>query len=288
MKLALGTVQFGLDYGVANAAGRISPEDAKSILQLAFGSGMDTLDTAIAYGESEAVLGRLGVQSWKVVTKLPAVPEGCADTSNWVRLNIQESLKRLGVSQLYGLLLHRPNQLLERAGPALFGALQALKADGLISKIGVSVYDTEELDQLFQKYRFDLIQAPFNILDRKLVDSGWAARLKAGGVEVHTRSAFLQGLLLMPEEKRPSKFDRWRPIWQEWTRWLKHYHLSPVQACVQFAVAERKVDRVLVGVDTSMQLKEIIQAANGQISNLPSFPPLLDQRLVNPAAWNQL
>jgi aryl-alcohol dehydrogenase-like predicted oxidoreductase len=288
MRLALGTVQFGLDYGVANTSGRIASEEAESILQLASASGMDTLDTAIAYGDSEAVLGQLGVQPWRVVSKLPAVPEGCADVLLWVKQQTQGSLTRLGVDRLHGLLLHRPGQLLEKMGPALFEALQALKADGLVCNIGVSVYGPAELDALFERYRFDLIQAPFNIVDRGLVESGWAVRLKAAGVEVHTRSVFLQGLLLMSEEQRPTKFNPWQSIWQEWTRWLQDTELTPLQACLQYVVSQSSIDRVVVGVDTSVQLKEIIRAADGKLASLPSFGPLLDERLVNPAVWNQL
>ncbi len=288
MKLALGTVQFGLDYGVANTSGRIVLDEANSILQLASESGMDTLDTAIAYGDSEAVLGQLGVQPWNVVSKLPGVPEDCGDVALWVRQQVQGSLSRLGVSRLYGLLLHRPGQLLEKTGPALYEALQSLKVDGVVCKTGISVYGPAELDALFDKYQFDLIQAPFNILDRGLVESGWAARLQSAGVEVHTRSAFLQGLLLMSSEQRPSKFDRWQSIWQEWSRWLQETGLTPLQACLQYAVSHPNIDRVVVGVDTSAQLKEIIRAADGKLAILPSFAPLLDERLVNPAVWNQL
>jgi aryl-alcohol dehydrogenase-like predicted oxidoreductase len=288
MKLALGTVQFGLDYGVANTSGRIASAEAKSILKLASGSCMDTLDTAIAYGDSESVLGQLGVQQWNVVSKLPGVPEDCSDVTLWVRQEVQGSLSRLGVSRLYGLLLHRPSQLLGKTGPALYEALQSLKEDGLVCKTGVSVYGPAELDALFDNYQFDLIQAPFNILDRGLVESGWAIRLQSAGVEVHTRSAFLQGLLLMPGDQRPSKFDRWQSIWQEWTRWLQDNGLTPLQACLQYAVSQPNIDRVVVGVDTSAQLEEIIRAADGKLASWPSFAPLLDERLLNPAVWNQL
>lgn len=273
MKLALGTVQFGLDYGVANTSGRIALEEAKSILQLASESGMDTLDTAIAYGDSETVLGQLGVQPWNVVSKLPGVPEDCRDVALWVRQQVKGSLSRLGVSRLYGLLLHRPGQLLEKTGAALYEALQSLKADGVVCKTGISVYGPAELDALFDKYHFDLIQAPFNILDRGLVESGWAARLKSAGVEVHTRSAFLQGLLLMSSEQRPSKFDRWQSVWQELASWLQGAGLTPLQACLQYAASQPNIDRVVVGVDKSAQLEEIIRAADGKLASLPSFAP---------------
>lgn len=287
-KIALGTVQFGLDYGVANTSGRIGGSVANAILRKAQRAGMDTLDTAIAYGDCESVLGGLGVQGWKVVTKLPAVPDGCSDVIRWVRSQLQESLKRLGLQHLHGLLLHRPDQLREAIGPALYAGLQSLKNDGLVAKVGVSVYGPGELGELYSKYRVDLVQAPLNILDRSLVDSGWALRLKDAGVEIHTRSVFLQGLLLMPKDKRPAKFNRWFDLWQEWDRWLLSTGLSPVQACMRYANSLDVIDRVVVGVDSDAQLQEIIEAADGKLPTMPEFPDLQDARLINPASWNQL
>ena len=288
MKLALGSVQFGLNYGVANTSGQVSSEVAEAILQHAQQTGIDTLDTAIAYGESESVLGHIGVQAWKVVTKLPAVPDGCADVSQWVKAQAQDSLNRLGLNSLHGLLLHRPSQLLEGIGVELYAALHSLKAHGLVANVGVSVYGPAELDALCGRYAFDLVQAPLNILDRSLVDSGWAQRLKDDGVEVHTRSAFLQGLLLIPKEKRHAKFERWKDIWSVWDQWLAETGLSPLQACLRFANALDCIDRVVVGVDNLAQLEEIIAAAAGMLPSLPQFKILQDDRLVNPAAWNQL
>ena len=288
MKLALGTVQFGLNYGVANSTGRVSAETASAVLSKARESGMDVLDTAIAYGDSELVLGRCGVQSWKVVSKLPAVPEACSDVTLWVVEQVRGSLLRMGLQRLYGLLLHRPGQLLESQGKELHAALQSLKDWGLVDKVGVSVYGPAELGDLWQCYRFDLVQAPLNILDRSLVESGWVERLKSEGVEIHTRSAFLQGLLLMPADKRPARFDRWSDIWREWDGWLCETGLSPVQACLRYANALQAIDRVVVGVDSVAQLDEILAAAEGTLCSLPAFQPLGDERLINPATWNQL
>ena len=287
-KLALGTAQFGLNYGVANTAGCVSGEMADAILRSAKLSGMDTLDTAIDYGKSEEVLGDLGVDDWNVVTKLPAVPEGCPDVAAWVRAQTLASLDRLGLSRMYCLLLHRPAQLLGHIGSTLYAALQSLKSEGLVAKVGASVYGPLELDGLWPRYRLDLIQAPLNILDRRLVSSGWAARLKDAGVELHTRSAFLQGLLLMPSEKRPERFNRWSDIWQEWDRWLLATGLSPVQACLRYANSLHDIDRVVIGVDTVMQLNEILAAFDGVLDSLPAFKPLKNDLLINPPSWNQL
>lgn len=288
MKLALGTVQFGLSYGVANTTGRVALDEARAVLELARQSGVDTLDTAIAYGDSESVLGVLGMQSWQVITKLPSIPDDCDDVSQWVKAQVLASTRRLGVEQLYGLLLHRPAQLLEDRGPALHAALQSLKTEGLTQKIGISVYGFAEIEKLFERYTFDLVQAPLSILDRGLVDSGWADRLRQAGVEVHTRSAFLQGLLLMPSHTRPAKFDRWGYIWDEWDRWLQSTGVTPLQACLRYTNALECIDRVVVGVDSADQLHQIVEAATGDLPSLPMFKFLQDDRLINPASWDQL
>lgn len=288
MKLALGTVQFGLNYGVANKAGQVNAEMASSILQLANQSGIDTLDTAIDYGNSEDLLGKIGVRPWKVVTKLPSVPQDCSDVSKWVNNQVFGSLKRLGVDSLYGLLLHRPSQLLDRMGADLYSALQSLKADGVVSKVGVSVYGPEELDQLADRYSFDLVQAPLNILDRRLLESGWTERLERAGIEIHTRSAFLQGLLLMPENERPTIFRQWSGVWREWDRWLYSTGLNPLQACMHFLNSISSVNRIVVGVDSSAHMLEIINASNGRLKSFPEFPEFEDRRIINPSTWHSL
>ena len=288
MKIALGTVQFGLNYGVANKVGQVNPEMASSILQLANQSGIDTLDTAIDYGNSEDLLGKIGVQSWKVVTKLPSVPQECNDVSEWVNSQVFGSLKRLGLDSLYGLLLHRPNQLFDRVGADLYSALQALKADGLVSKVGVSVYGPEELDQLTNHYSFDLVQAPLSILDRRLLESGWTEKLEQAGIELHTRSAFLQGLLLMPENERPTIFRQWSGVWKEWDRWLNSTGLNPLQACLYFLNSISSVNRIVVGVDSYEHMLGIIHASHGQLKSLPKFPIFKDQRIINPSSWPNL
>ena len=129
-RLALGTAQFGLPYGIANQAGQVSRKEVSAMLQLAVSNGIDTLDTAIAYGESEVALGQAGTQGFNVVTKLPALPDDCLDVISWVMEQVDASFTRLGVSSVYALLLHRPEQLLGPLGKELYEALYALKERG--------------------------------------------------------------------------------------------------------------------------------------------------------------
>lgn len=287
-RLALGTVQFGMRYGIANQSGQVSCEQARSMLKLATDHGIDTLDTAIAYGDSETRLGELGICNFKTITKLPALPEGLADVALWVQDQVKASMARLGVSVLYGLLLHRSEQLLGPQGRALYQSLQELKDSGRVQKIGISIYSPRELDAICPLFPLDLVQAPFNLVDRRLHSSGWLRRLKAAGVEVHTRSAFLQGLLLMPGTERPAKFAPWSAVWASWHQWLADWRIVPVHACLAFALAHPEIDRVVVGADTPTQLQQLIDAANAPA--LPDFPDLAcnDEFLINPSQWSHL
>lgn len=288
MKLALGTAQFGLPYGIANREGQVTRAVAKAMLQLAAVKGIDTLDTAIAYGESETCLGEVGAQEFKLVTKLPAVPVACDNITGWINEQVSASLGRLGVHSVYGLLLHRPEQLLGSYGKVLFHALQDLKKNKLVQKIGVSIYTPGELEALIPRYRFDLLQAPFNLIDRRLFTSGWLQRLKQDGVEIHTRSAFLQGLLLMSRPEIPVEFAPWEGLWDKWHDWLASQSVTAVQACLAYPLSFPEIDRVVVGADSKDQLEQIIGSA---VNRVPyAFPDLdcEDENLINPARWSQL
>ena len=284
-RLALGTAQFGLPYGISNQGGQVGGEEAAAIVRRAWAMGLDTLDTAIAYGESEQRLGDIGVGRWQVVSKLPALPEFCTDVVGWVEGAVASSLERLRIPRLRGLLVHHSLQLFGPQGEALHRALVALKKEGRVEKVGVSIYDPAELDALLPRFHLDLVQAPFNVLDRRLATSGWLARLHGSGIEVHTRSVFLQGLLLMDPLKRPVAFDRWRPLWEIWHRWLDDRGLTPVQGCMGFALSRSEIARVIVGVDTVAHLREIVNAAQTPSVPVPDALITEDLHLLNPSNW---
>ena len=284
-RLALGTAQFGLVYGVANRTGQVSHHSAASILSSARHAGVDTLDTAVAYGNSEQVLGDIGVDGWRIVTKLPALPAATDNIKAWVSEVFASSLRRLRVSRVHGLLLHQPGDLLSADGERLYSAMQELKAAGLLNAIGVSIYDPAELERFEGRFRFDLVQAPFNLVDRRIERSGWLQRLKNAGVEVHTRSAFLQGLLLMQEDQRPEYFRRWRSLWAALHGWLSASGISALQACLSFALSRPGIDRVVVGVDTPAHLDEMLRAARGEPLSIPEELFNEDPDLVNPSKW---
>lgn len=283
--IALGTAQFGLDYGVANQQGKVSTEEARKIVSHALLSGINTIDTAIAYGDSEECLGRIGMADWRVISKLPEIPPGTRDIPSWVQECVHGSLQRLKVPKLYGLLLHRPNQLFELRGDQLYETMNLLKVQGLTEKIGVSIYSPNELVPIFQNFHFDMVQAPFNILDRSLESSGWLSRLKKMDVEVHVRSIFLQGLLLMKPDARPPYFYPWLRLWKEWDTWLLARGLTPLQACLGFVLSRSDIERIVVGVDKLEQLQQILAATTIDSVSPPDQLCSNDPNLINPATW---
>jgi aryl-alcohol dehydrogenase-like predicted oxidoreductase len=286
-QIALGTAQFGAAYGIANTSGQLSPESGREILDVARAAGVDTLDTAALYGASEATLGEIGVADFLVVTKLPGLPDDRENVGAWVRAATKASLRRLNVAKLAGLLLHRPADLLGADGEALFAALLALKSEGLVAKIGYSVYSPDELAALVKSFPPDLVQAPYNVFDRRLENSGWLSRLKNIGAEVHTRSAFLQGLLLFPRGRWPEKFEPWRDLLENWHDWCEMRGLTPMQAALAHALGPG-VDRVAVGVDSASQLREIMLASRGLSADVPVDIQSSDEALINPSRWNAL
>ncbi|AUZ84040.1 aldo/keto reductase [Methylophaga nitratireducenticrescens] len=286
MKLALGTAQFGLDYGVANKHGRVEIEEVRTILSLAKASGIMTLDTASAYGQSEKTLGKANINGFDVISKIPPFPTGAYnDIGGWIREIVNASLTNLRATSLRGLLFHRPMDLLHDSGKEAYQTLVAMKAEGVVEKIGISIYQPEDLDELIPRYSFDIIQAPLNILDRRLISSGWLQKLKCKGIEVHTRSAFLQGLLLMNPANRPAYFLKWAHQLNQFDQWRTRHGLTALQACLGFLDQNNDIDRVIVGIDSSNQLEEIIK--NSLHSDLIASPELelTDEALINPSRW---
>ena len=219
MKLALGTAQFGMNYGISNTEGQVKQFEIKKMLDFALKNSIDLLDTAISYGSSEECLGRAGVADFKVMTKLPPIPDNCENIYQWIEDQIAASSSRIGVDSLYGLLVHKASDLTGVNGGNLYRVLDAYRKRGEILKLGVSIYSPQELDPIYEKFSIDIVQAPFNLIDRRLHTSGWLNRLKNRDIEVHARSTFLQGLLLMPLSDLPVRFNRWSRLWNRWDQW---------------------------------------------------------------------
>jgi aryl-alcohol dehydrogenase-like predicted oxidoreductase len=289
-KIALGTVQFGIDYGVNSVDGQVKPEEVKKILSYAHSKNIDLLDTAPAYGNSEKILGRMDILNFKVVTKTRHF-DSLEIKNNDVKLlnnDFHHSLKNLKQDSVYGVLIHNAGDLFKPGAEKLFDQLQELKQAKKIVKIGVSVYDHSQLQSILDNFDIDLVQLPFNILDRRMIDSSMLATLRSKSTEVHVRSVFLQGLLLMSEQNRPDKFNRWSSLWKIWHEWLNDNQITALEATIRHAVSMPEISKVLVGVDTADQLKEIFISSSGGLPNIPDELFTNDADLLNPSNWGKL
>ena len=286
MKLGLGTVQFGLPYGIANQQPQTSFDEVQKIIDCAGVYNIDLLDTAVGYGDSEKVLGLIGVGDFKLVTKVNHVPEEeYCNIYEWICKTVRESLITLNTKNIYGLLLHRPLDLLGNNGDQLYQALLNIKNDKIVDKIGISVHNPDEIGILYEKFDFDIIQAPFNLFDRRLYNSGWMDRISKDGKELHVRSIFLQGILLQEWKDLPKKFHRWSELWIKYDNWLIEREITKLEACLGFVSSFHEINYGLVGVNNMGHLIDILGAKNNSKLCVPDDIQSYDTDLLDPLAW---
>lgn len=274
-KLVLGTVQFGLQYGV-NSAGRPSEAAVKGILAAAAKGGIDTLDTSSAYGNSEEILGECVTpeEHFKIVSKYPK-----GTTHVWEMFN--GSLKRLKVDKLYGYLLHHFE--VYKNNPKVWDEFIELKESGKVRKIGFSLYTPEELQFILDnKSPFDLIQVPFNIFDKKFLPL--MKEVHDNGVEIHVRSTFLQGLFFKDREALPEKLKPLKKYLLLLDEYSKQSGLSISEIALNYNLQNPYIDGVLIGVDNVEQLK--MNLASVKNTPIEIEIEVKEQELLNPVNWN--
>jgi aryl-alcohol dehydrogenase-like predicted oxidoreductase len=255
---------------------------------------MDLLDTARLYGDSEAVIGRCAAEAGlRIVTKTAKFAGRAPDeAAAQLRTDFADSLARLERPRVYGLLLHDPADLSGAAGEAVWAAMAALKEEGRVERIGVSVYEGSEIDRLLDRFPLDLVQLPWNPLDHRLEQGGQLARLAQAGVEVHARSLFLQGLLLQAPDEIAPRFGPVRGAVESLRAAAEAEGLTVLEGVLALAFGRREIDRFVCGVAAAGELRGIVEAAEkGRAAadrfRLPAMQPL-DAVYLNPACWSEL
>lgn len=274
-KLVLGTVQFGLQYGV-NSAGRPSEDAVKNILAEAAKGGITTLDTSSIYGNSEEILGTCVTpeENFKIVSKYPK-----GETP--VREMFNASLERLRVDSLYGYLLHHFE--VYKNNPKLWDEFIALKESGKVKKIGFSLYTPEELEFILDKKSpFDLIQVPFNIFDKKFLP--YMKELHNKGVEIHVRSTFLQGLFFKDRNALSEKLQPMKKYLLQLDEFSKGSGLSISEIALNYNLRNPYIDGVLIGVDNVEQLQMNLNSVKDTPIDIEV--QVKEKELLNPVNWN--
>ncbi len=282
-KLILGTVQFGLNYGINNLEGKPTGKDVFEILDLASEQNIETLETANAYGDAIELIGLYHQQKkhlFKILSKFKNVKAGeLYDLT-------QHSLNKLHIPYFEVYSYHSFADYLKH--PYLNDELLLLKSKGLIKKIGISVYTNKELQLVIHDKTIDVIQLPYNLLDNQNRRGAYLEQAKPNNKEIHVRSVFLQGLFFMNEGSIPEKLIPLEPYIREIHSFCKKEAITIQALALSYAIYNKQIDHVLIGVENSSQLRKNIES----ISDLKSAFDYINQHinvkekeLLNPVNW---
>jgi aryl-alcohol dehydrogenase-like predicted oxidoreductase len=289
--LALGTVQFGLDYGITNDKGKPCQATVAEILSIAAREGIGLLDTASGYGDSEKVLGLLADESdvFSVMTKTPNWNGAPTNESvQEVASTFEASLRHLKRTGLWGLMVHFAQDLLSDQGEKIWRAMEAIKASGKVARIGISFYADDPIDDLAAKFKPDFVQLPVNALDQSLVKNGQLERLHTAGIEIHARSVFLQGILLSSVDRLPDHLKNLETSLQAFQTICGRAGISQLEGALAFARSCKELSRLVIGVATPTELAAVCKAfdAVAQTSLDWRMANCGDTRLTDPRYWS--
>ncbi|MGB3676967.1 MAG: aldo/keto reductase [Candidatus Nanopelagicales bacterium] len=293
-RLSLGTAQFGGHYGISNTGGEIQHTDAHGIIEAAVMRGITMVDTAPAYGEAESTVGRVLAShpTVQITTKLPSVSSlrrGRAPSlSDALIESLTRSLQRLARRSVEVVLVHDVEDLIGTHGPAVTSALLAIKSRGLAQRVGISAYTLEQVEMATETFVPDVVQLPINVYDQRLLRNRGIETLAASGVEVHARSIFLQGLILMSPEAVGRKFGMAARSHQEqFHAECDDFGTTPLKACIDFARQVDGLSRIVVGATSSTEIFQICDAADSAASSVDwDEYELFDGVVIDPAQWS--
>lgn len=294
--LCLGTVQFGMKYGINNRQGQPSMNDSVEMIKYAVDNGIKYIDTARAYGDAELVIGEYnkiyGVpKDIKIISKLrPNVIEAdTKDVNSLIRDELESSLKRMGVDKLNGYLLHTPEYIYNQN---ILDALLNLKEEKMVENIGVSIYDLKEGEQAIKTGIIDYIQLPYSYLDQRGIRTGFIKKAKEHGIKIFTRSAFLQGLVMMEKSRIPQYLAPAICNIEKFELITKEFNEDIINAIIHFVTDEADIDYLVFGVDNIEQLKEDMDAYRNKkintllIEQVKQHINMLEDNIIFPSLWS--
>lgn len=288
-KICLGAAQFGQPYGISNSFGQLNVDEVSTIVANARKLGISSIDTASSYGLSEQILGQVGVADFDISTKLPNFNLSDDFVSDCVKEECEKALSRLRVNQIETLYVHRPQDLLSKHGDKIFCQLHQLKCEGLIKKIGISFSDPSLFYHIIDRYQFEVAQFALNLMDRRLVTDGYLRKALDAHIEVHARSIFLQGLLLLRPTDMDKYFQRWTRLFREFENQQFLQGCDAVDACLSYATSIKGISKLVIGVASANQLSEVVSKI---IHPLPTriaefdFMASTDLEIIEPWRWN--
>lgn len=283
--ICLGSANFGSSYGI-NKKKAVKIEEIKKIFNYSKKNKINFLDTAINYQNSEKRIGLINKHNFKIITKLPKVPKKIINIEKWVIKEIIKSCKRLKIKNLYGLLIHYTSELKDKKkSKEIYKAFDYLLKKKIVKKIGLSIYEPKELDLFFKEYEYQIVQAPINIFDRRLISSGWKKKLLKKNVEIFARSVFLKGLLLRDSNEVPKYFLKWNKKFIKFEEWLIKEKISKVEACIRFVNSIKGVKKIILGVNNLEHFRENLIFFKKNKLIIPKNLSINSGVILNPRKW---
>ncbi len=260
--LCLGTAQFGLDYGITNKTGKLNDNELDLLLNRAVKKNIKYFDTAFAYGDSEVKIGEiLKDRDIEIITKFSSNTNRAYKLEDIKLLNnlFELSLKRLKRNSINAYLLHNPNDFKKDNSQLLLNWLKSLRDKNSIKRIGVSIYNSNDLESLPLK-EIDIVQMPLSIYDQRLLDNSIINKLLDHGIAIHIRSIFLQGLLLQDANQWPAMInERFRDHHKNYQNIIKSNNLSLLEGAISFIKELKFPELVLFGITNIKELNEVIK-----------------------------
>ena len=283
-KLILGTANIAKGYGIMNKKG-VSSKVIKNLIKFSRKNKIYGLDTAYSYRGVEKNIGKVNLANLKICTKTPKIIKKKEILiEKYFYKAVKSSSIRINVKSFYVVFIHKSEDLFGPKGEEIYKAMLNLKKGGITKKIGVSVYSPEDLKKILKKYFFDVVQIPINVFDRRFLKKNYLYELKKKNIEIHARSIFLQGMLLLDQNLLPSYFRRWQKLFNKWQEWNKQHNVKKVHTCLNFIKNVNYIDKIVIGVSNIDGFQEIINYR--KIEKL--FPKKIfsaDKKLLDPRLW---
>ena len=281
-KIILGSANINHYYGLNK--NKIEGKKFLELMNYVYEKGVKFIDTSPSYKSSEKIIG-LSKKKFEVISKIPKVPKSVKkiDLKNLIIKKIKNSKKKTK-KKIYGILVQNAEILLGKNSDIIFETLLNLKREGYFKKIGISIYNFKTLELVITKFSIDFAQLPYNILDQRLSNKKTIKIIKKNKVEIHARSIFLQGLLTTNKIKLPKNLVKLETALNKWRNWLIEKNVNPVHACLDFAISNKNIDKLVVGLNSKINFEDILNFKKTKL-NFKSLKLKINQKLLDPRKW---
>lgn len=277
-KFVIGSANFTQKYGADLK--QINNIEIRKILKIAKKNNISKIDTAESYIKNKNVFNSID-KKFTFFSKIK--PNSKWESLKYCQKKIEKHFQIFNNCKFETLLIHDIKILFTKSGQKIFKNLEKLKERKHFKKIGISIYDTKSLDYLIYKYKFDVVQCPYNIFDRRIITSGWFEKLKKKKIEIHVRSIFLQGLIVNQNIYRKKYFKKWERLFVDWFKYLKTNKISPIDYCMN-DLLNYNFDKVIIGINSSKNLKDVLNFKIIEKNKMINFK-INDKKLIDPRNW---